>query len=601
MSAKRWFIMLLCVVIIVLMPIPALNIIVDPFSVFGDSVYDWHSYGMTNNPKTGKFAYIDSLRGQFDAFAVGPSNTSAFTTEFLESHTGLRWYNMFHYGANMDYTARLAIYLIETHRPQQLILFLPTVSAVSFSAHIRGLTTEQPFKPLWRVPFLYADPEYSFNKISAYERRSYVQGRDDVFIAETGEYDKTRRDVEPIGALDEYVSKYPDFLDPGFWNHGMLAIEETTAAVAEIADMCKRYGVELIIVAPPLLAAGIDAYVVEQVQEFYSRIAEISGFWYFITSSVSYEPRYFYDPGHFRNAVGDMMIARIYGGDSTYIPDDFGIWVTEENVHSVIADGFSSKEPPALQLYTKELPVLMYHHLNETGGRGAAISIARFEEHMHALYEAGYTAVSLEQVRDYVLLGHDLPERAVLITFDDGYLSNYRHAFPVLQRYGFHAAIFVIGVSYGKDTYKDTGEGIAARFGDIEALEMVESGLISVQSHSFDMHYVDGYDYDYPFRQGVLQLDDESEEDYIEMFRNDFALMQELLEDIGDVFAFSYPYGRISLISSILLNELGIQVTFSVEPGVNTLVKGLPQSLLELRRNNMTDEITGEDLVKMFS
>ena len=73
MSAKRWVIMFLSAVFIVVAAIVLLNVLVDPFSVFGDVVYDWYSYGMTNNPKAAKFAYIDNLRGQYDAFVIGPS------------------------------------------------------------------------------------------------------------------------------------------------------------------------------------------------------------------------------------------------------------------------------------------------------------------------------------------------------------------------------------------------------------------------------------------------------------------------------------------------------------------------------------------------
>jgi peptidoglycan/xylan/chitin deacetylase (PgdA/CDA1 family) len=294
-----------------------------------------------------------------------------------------------------------------------------------------------------------------------------------------------------------------------------------------------------------------------------------------------------------------MMVARIFGDQSVYVPDDFGVWVTGENVYSVIGETFTTKEDPSPELHTKELPVLMYHHLTETGGSSAVISAACFDAHMGALQAAGYTPITLEQACDYAILGIDLPELPVLITFDDGYMGNYTYAFPILQRYGFNAAIFVIGTSFGKNTYKDTGEPITSHFGHDEAMEMVRSGLISIQSHSYDLHNVERFDD--PFRQGVLRMTGESEQDYINAFRNDCLLMQELLKDEGEVFAFTYPYGKIDILSAILLHEAGIRITFSIEPGMNTLIKGLPQSLLELKRFNMTDEISGEDLLKMIS
>jgi hypothetical protein len=335
--------MLLCVVVLVISPVILLNLLVDPFSVFGDHLYDWCSYGMTNNPKAAKFAYIDSRRGQYDAFIIGPSGSSGFSTEVLEKYTGLRWYNTFHYGANLDYTKRLTEYLIDKHHPQQLLLCLPAVSPTSFSPSITDITSEQPLKPFWRSNFLFAHPKYSLEKMKNYDHRSYVQAGTDVFIAETGEYNKTRRDAEAIGSMEEYLAVYPEFTDLKFWFPHPDYIDECVAVVAEIAQMCESSGIKLTIVAPPMLSEEISAFKVEEMQEFYSKITDIGGFWSFIASSVSAEPRYFYDDTHFRNNIGEMMVARIFGGTGVYIPDDFGVWVTKDNVFSVMDETFSAE------------------------------------------------------------------------------------------------------------------------------------------------------------------------------------------------------------------------------------------------------------------
>lgn len=84
--------------------------------------------------------------------------------------------------------------------------------------------------------------------------------------------------------------------------------------------------------------------------------------------------------------------------------------------------------------------------------------------------------------------GEALPEKPVVITFDDGYQSNYEYAYPILKKYGMKATIFVIGSSVGKDEYKDTGLPMLPHFGVSEAREMENSGLISIQSHTYDLH-----------------------------------------------------------------------------------------------------------------
>jgi peptidoglycan/xylan/chitin deacetylase (PgdA/CDA1 family) len=243
------------------------------------------------------------------------------------------------------------------------------------------------------------------------------------------------------------------------------------------------------------------------------------------------------------------------------------------------------------------VPVLLYHHLGNDGKDGATITPAQFEENMLALYEAGYTAISIGQLVDFVYRGVDLPVKPILITFDDGYYSNYEYAYPVLKQYGFKATIFIIGVSFGKDTYKDTGRSIFPHFGRVEALEMVQSGLISIQSHTYDMHQ--NAKYDDPCRVGLLRNEGETETVYMRVFRDDMAQFTDLIADIGldPVFALAFPYGEREILADVLLSEMGITVTFTIKSGTNTIIKGLPQSLLGLKRYSVGPETTGDALI----
>ncbi len=107
--------------------------------------------------------------------------------------------------------------------------------------------------------------------------------------------------------------------------------------------------------------------------DFYTRLAQVTPYWDFSYSSVSFEPRYFYDETHFRNCVGEMALARIFGDDSLYIPDDFGVYVTSDNVQEHLAD-MAQAAPLAAQSYTAEVPVLMYHHIDQEGNDSTAMT-----------------------------------------------------------------------------------------------------------------------------------------------------------------------------------------------------------------------------------
>jgi peptidoglycan/xylan/chitin deacetylase (PgdA/CDA1 family) len=88
------------------------------------------------------------------------------------------------------------------------------------------------------------------------------------------------------------------------------------------------------------------------------------------------------------------------------------------------------------------IPVLTFHAIDD---RPSIISFSQalFERGMRLLYERGYRTVNLVDVADCMRKGLSFPEHSLAITFDDGYQSVYQHAFPILQRYGFSATIFL--------------------------------------------------------------------------------------------------------------------------------------------------------------
>lgn len=99
---------------------------------------------------------------------------------------------------------------------------------------------------------------------------------------------------------------------------------------------------------------------------------------------------------------------------------------------------------------TARVPILMYHHIADPPAgakaveRDLSVSPARFEEQLRYLREAGYQSITTTDLVYHLTLGRPLPPKPVIITFDDGYRDVYTNAFPLLQKYGFTATIYVI-------------------------------------------------------------------------------------------------------------------------------------------------------------
>ena len=107
----------------------------------------------------------------------------------------------------------------------------------------------------------------------------------------------------------------------------------------------------------------------------------------------------------------------------------------------------------------------------------------------------GYTPVSLDEIVAARQGGKPLPAKAVLLSFDDAYLSFYTRVYPLLQEYRFPAVLGVVGVWIdnphgGPVMYGEKGTVINASFPTwIQLREMVASGLVEIASHTYDLHH----------------------------------------------------------------------------------------------------------------
>lgn len=179
-----------------------------------------------------------------------------------------------------------------------------------------------------------------------------------------------------------------------------------------------------------------------------------------------------------------------------------------------------------------DIPILMYHHITPEAStviNHMTITPERFENHMLDMLAMGYTPVFLEELISYVESGEKLPEKPICITFDDGYLSNYEYAFPVLKKYNIKANIAVIGRTIGAEKYKDTNYPMIPHFTIEQAQEMENSGLVSIISHTYDMHQAAHLESGDKIRITAMKLKNETEEEYRSALEKDFEKISEIL------------------------------------------------------------------------
>ncbi len=126
------------------------------------------------------------------------------------------------------------------------------------------------------------------------------------------------------------------------------------------------------------------------------------------------------------------------------------------------------------------IPVLMYHDFQDNiteDQESAVVHPALFEKQLQILLENNYTPITFNDLHLYMNGKGGLPSKPIILTADDGYLSNYEKAFPILKKYNVPATFFVTSRYIGVDTS-------SPHFTWEQAKEMEESGLVDIQSHT---------------------------------------------------------------------------------------------------------------------
>lgn len=249
---------------------------------------------------------------------------------------------------------------------------------------------------------------------------------------------------------------------------------------------------------------------------------------------------------------------------------------------------------------TKEkLTVLSYHEIankDDALVRDYAVSPTNFVRQIDWLRNNGYHFVSINDV----LADHEgkkpLPDKAVLITFDDGYQSVYVHAFPVLKMFHIPAVMAIVGNwEEEKENVNFDGKIIPrTKFLSWNELrEMSMSGLVEIGSHSFDLH------------QGILgnpqgnkqpaattrlySVEEKRHEDeatYRKRVLTDLKHNNELIRrHIGTTpRVIAWPYGHYNKTTRDIAAKLGMNIGLTLDDGANiatTPLDGLRRILVE--------------------
>ena len=240
------------------------------------------------------------------------------------------------------------------------------------------------------------------------------------------------------------------------------------------------------------------------------------------------------------------------------------------------------------------VPILMYHSiLKNNNGSKYIVSPSALENDLKFLQDNGYTTILIQDLIDYVYNGAELPEKPVVLTFDDGCYNNYVYVYPLLKKYNAKAVISIVGEYTDRYSDKPDPNPNYEYLSWDEATELMESGYIEIQNHTYNLHSMN------KGRSGCKKKRGESAEQYEQLLNSDIGLLQQKCEQhLGKApTAFTYPFGSVSTASYDIIRSLGFKASLSCEEGVNELDRS-PEKLYMLKRYIRTPSRRAEDILK---
>ena len=119
------------------------------------------------------------------------------------------------------------------------------------------------------------------------------------------------------------------------------------------------------------------------------------------------------------------------------------------------------------------VPVLNYHQVNDEKHSALTLHVDQFREQMEYIHNQGYNTITLAQLYDYLENGTELPNKPIVITFDDGYVDNYKNVLPILKEYNMKATLFMISDAANTPGFVST-----------EQMHQMEAGGFDIQGHT---------------------------------------------------------------------------------------------------------------------
>lgn len=339
MKTKRWICLFLALFFIGIAGFMAFNYYVDPLDYFavrkGEKTSDANTY-----TRASKMEYVLKHKDEIEAVTMGGSKSGALSTELLTEYTGKNYYNFFYNAGNFSDYLKFIRFLAENTDISEVTLHLSSFEVDYF-------TREDTDNPYYQIPAVMTGSKWEIllenlnylmtdikTTLEAFQKGDSGKNFYDLATGEklwTSAAKKMAKD--PEGYAEKYVEEdYEAHLKRLFDQRAAdyPAFDQNIEAMKEIKEVCDEHGITLKVVIGASFLGERDSYECYRYYSYLRELVSITDVWDFSGfNEINQNPYNFYDRKHYTDAVADLIVNTMYGGESR---DGFGVYLTKDTI-----------------------------------------------------------------------------------------------------------------------------------------------------------------------------------------------------------------------------------------------------------------------------
>jgi len=337
-KGKRWIQFFFFFFIVNLGLLMSVNYIVDPFNIFKTQLF---KYPFQMNERFVKIEFLEKNNHKFNGYLFGSSRIGTTEPSILEKYIPhSKFYNFTLSSANMyDYMLHLE-YFVKRKYPIKVLYLQLDINNMMYYGRNQSdyLSKIHPFvlnESLFAYYIKYLTGFFPFN-IKGKVSTNYNYEKTVTYNINNGTWHEDNKELAVANDCKSYVKSIK-----GFNHHHTAAFtyrkrKENIYALGKIVNICKKNNIKLYVFTTPHNHNMMDMFYAKDYVDYLHDIANITDFYNFSGyNSITKNDCNYYEVSHYRPMIGELIAARIFNDTNISLPNDFGIWITKENIDSV--------------------------------------------------------------------------------------------------------------------------------------------------------------------------------------------------------------------------------------------------------------------------